>query len=202
MERWELGNDVLEFDEETHTYWVNGTKCPSVTQILKFAFPKKYEGIDEAVLKQAAERGTYVHECIEMYEQYGFDSSEVQEFRDYLFLKEKFKFKVTGNELPIIIRYKNLTICGRMDLTLEEGEQQGLGDIKSTATFDKTYLAYQLNLYRLGAMQTYGMHVEFLRGLHLRKGARKYATIPINEQAVNELLESYISVTYGTVIPQ
>ena len=192
MERWELGNDVLEFDEETHTYWVNGEKCPSVTQILKFKFPRKYEGIDEAVLKQAAERGTYVHECIEMYEQYGIDSSEVQEFRDYLFLKDKFKFEVLGNELPIIIRYKNLTICGRMDLTLKEGEQQGLGDIKSTATFDKEYLAYQLNLYRMGAYQTYGLVAEFLRGLHLRKGTRKYAPIPINEKAVTDLLDQYI----------
>lgn len=195
MERWELGNDVLEFDEETHTYWVNGKKCPSVTQVLKFKFPRKYEGIDEEVLKKAAERGTYVHECIEMYERYGIDSSEVQEFRDYLFLKDKFKFKVTGNELPIIIRYKDLTICGRLDLALQEGSMQGLGDIKSTATFDKEYLAYQLNLYKMGAYQTYGLITEFLRGLHLRKGVRKYAEIPINEQPVIELLEEYIKST-------
>ena len=193
MERWELGNDILEFNEETHTYWVNGEQCPSVTQILKFKFPRKYEGIDEEVLKKAAERGTFVHESIEMYEKYGIEAPELQEFRDYIFLKNAFKFEVTGNELPIIIRYKDLTICGRLDLALKEKDQKGLGDIKSTATFDKEYLAYQLNLYRMGYQQTYGINAEFLRGIHLRKGTRKYANIPISEAPVIQLLEDYIN---------
>lgn len=192
MERWELNKDILEFDEDTHTYWCNNQKCISVTQLLKFKFPKKYDGIDEAILKKAAERGTYLHECIEMYERYGIDSSEEQEFRDYLFLKEKFKFKVTGNELPIIVKYKGLIICGRLDLTLQEGEQHGLGDMKFTAQLDKEYLAYQLNLYKLGAEQTYGLQPEFLRGIHLKKGVRKYTPIPINEKAIFELLDDYI----------
>lgn len=192
MERWELNGDILEFDEDTHTYWVNGIKRPSVTQVIKFKFSKKYDGVDEGVLKRAAERGSYLHECVEMYERYGIDSSEEQEFRDYLFLKEKFKFKVTGNELPIIIRYKGLIICGRLDLTLQEGEKHGLGDMKFTATLDKEYLAYQLNLYKMGAEQTYGFLPEFLRGIHLKKGVRKYTPIPINEQAVHDLLDDYI----------
>ena len=197
MERWEIGNDILEFEESTHTYWCNGQECISVTQLLQYKFPNKYANINKEVLDRAAERGTFVHECIEMYERYGIDSSEIQEFRDYLFLKEKFNFKVTGNELPIIIKYKDLIVCGRLDLILQEGDKQGLGDIKSTSTFDKTYLAYQLNLYKIGVEQSYGFVPEFLRGIHLKKGVRKYSPIPINEAAVYELLDDYI--TYQTI---
>lgn len=146
MERWEIGNEVLEFDEATHTYLCNGQKCISVTQLLKFKFPKKYDGIDETILKRAAEKGSWVHETIEMYEKYGIDSNEVLEFQDYLFLKKAFNFETMGNEIPIIIKYKDLIICGRLDLVLKENMRKGLGDIKCTSTFDKEYLIYQLNL--------------------------------------------------------
>lgn len=192
MERWEINGDILEFDEATHTYWVNGLKCISVTQLLKFQFPNKYKGIKESTLNKAAEKGSWVHECIEMYERYGIEENEIQEFRDYLMLKKLFNFEVTGNEIPVIIKYKDLIVCGRLDLTLKEQEKAGLGDIKCTSTFDKEYLAYQLNLYKLGYEQCYGAKVEFLRGVHLKNGKRKYAEIPINEARVIELLDAYI----------
>lgn len=191
MERWKIGNDVLEFDEATHAYWCNGQKCISVTQLLKFKFLRKYEGIDESILQRAAEKGSWVHETIEMYEKYGIESNEVQEFSDYLFLKKAFKFEAIGNEIPIIIKYKDLIICGRLDLVLQEQESIGLGDIKCTSVFDKEYLAYQLNLYKIGYEQCYGTTIEFLRGLNLKNGVRKYAPIPINKEAVIELLENY-----------
>ena len=191
MERWEIGNDVLEFDEATHTYWCNGQKCKSVTQLLKFKFPRKYEGIDEEILQRAAAKGTFVHETIEMYEKYGVEANETQEFRDYLFLKKTFKFEAIGNEIPIIIKYKDLIICGRLDLVLQEQESIGLGDIKCTSVFDKEYLAYQLNLYKIGYEQCYGGEIKFLRGLNLKNGVRRYAPIPINESIVIELLENY-----------
>lgn len=76
-------------------------------------------------------------------------------------------------------------------MVLQEKGKTGLGDIKCTATLDKEYLAYQLNLYKLGYEQCYGEQVEILRALHLKNGARRYVTIPINESAVIELLENY-----------
>lgn len=197
MERWEINGDILEFDEETHTYWVNGEKRPSVTQVLKFKFSNKYDGIDPNVLAQAAERGTYYHECVEMYEKYGIESNEIQEFRNYLFLKDKFKFKVLDCEIPIIIKYKNLIICGRTDLLIEENNQIGICDEKFTAICDKEYLAYQTNLYRLGVQQSYGKQVDILRGLHLKKEKRKYLQLPINEEITYQLLDEYIGGMNG-----
>lgn len=197
MERWEINGDILEFDEETHTYWVNGEKRPSVTQVIKFKFPNKYGGVDEAVLKRAAEKGTELHESIEIYETYGITSEELQEFRNYLFLKQQFKFDVVECEKPIILKYKDLVVCGRLDLVLKDNGKLCLGDIKRTSVLDKEYLAYQLNLYRLAYQQCYGELIEGLRGIHLRKEKRKYLELPINEEITYQLLEEYIGGMNG-----
>ena len=192
QEKWIIGNDELIFDEPTHTYWCNGVKCISVTQLLKFKFPNKYDGISEAILQRAAEEGTKLHEAIQMYEDYGIPSEELEEFRNYLFLKNAFKFNVVECEKPIILKYKDLIVCGRLDLVLTETNLLMLGDIKRTAALDKEYLAYQLNLYRIAFQQCYNQEIKGLRGIHLRKEKRKYIPLPINENAVYQLLDEYI----------
>lgn len=192
MERWELPNGTLEFDEDTHTYYFNGKKCISVTQLIKFAYPSKYEGIDKEVLKRASIRGTFLHETVEMYEKYGIETNEEEEFRNYLLLKNMYKFNVIQNEIPIVIQYKTLTICGRLDLVLEEDSILGLGDLKFTAELDINYLTLQLNLYRIGYFQTYKKSTNFLRGIHLKKSRRQYVEIPICKDKAYNLMDAYI----------
>ena len=193
LEKWLIGEDTLEYDDATHTYWCNGVKCISVTQLLQFKYPNKYDGIPAEVLKRAGEKGTHLHEAIEVYERYGLPSDELEEFRSYLFLKDKFGFTVEANEVPVILKYKDVVICGRLDLVLKENDLIGLGDIKRTSVLDKEYLAYQLNLYRLAYKQSYKQDIHFLRGIHLRNDKRKYLALPINEEATYELLEDYIN---------
>lgn len=193
MKRWEINGDIVEFDEEKHAYFCNGERCISVTQLLKFKFPGKYDGIDPNVLKRAAERGTFLHECVEMYEKYGLEANEYQEFRNYLFLKKTFKFTVLDCEIPIILKYKDLVICGQTDLLIEEKGLIGLADEKYTAVCDKEYLGYQLNLYRLGVMQSYNKQIDILRGIHLKNEKRKYLELPINEEMTYQLLDEYIN---------
>lgn len=192
IENWKIGNDELVYYDDTHTYYVNGKKCISVTQLLKHKFPCKYDGVSEAVLNNAAKRGNQVHESIEMYEVYGLPSNELQEFRNYLFLKKTFGFEVKGNEVPIILKYRDLIVCGRLDLVLVENGELMLGDIKSTSALDKEYLAYQLNLYRIAYQQCYKEEIKGLRGLHLRKDVRKYVQLPINEEMTYQLLDEYM----------
>ena len=189
--KWDINGNEIVFDEKEHSYYCNGVRCISVTQLLRMQFPKKYDGVDEEVLKKAAEKGTNIHETIEMYETYGIESNECREFRDYLFLKKTFKFTALGNELPIMIKYKDLIVCGRLDMVIEENGKLGLADIKCTSTLDKEYLSYQLNLYKLGYEQCFGNKIEFLRGIHLKNGTRKYVKLPINEKIVIDLLERY-----------
>lgn len=182
----EINGRTLEFEEETHTYLVDGEKVESVTQLLKRKFPSKYADIAPEVLKRASERGTMVHKAIEAYCK-GFDdwSDEVQDFK---FLKKHYNFHVLKNELPIIISFAGKTYAGTCDMILEMDDVYSVADIKTTSTLDKEYLGHQLNLYRIGVMQCYGYNIQDLYGIHLRDGTRKLVKIPIVEEA--DLIES------------
>lgn len=192
METWEIRGHVVEYLEDSHTYLVDGIILPSITTIMKIKFGNKYAGIDSEVLNKAADKGTKVHEAIENFYKWGVEDITCKELKNMKFLQKHYKFNVIDNEVPIIIfKENNPVACGRLDLVLEEGIDLGLGDVKRTSTLDKEYLAYQLNLYRIGYQQCYDKEIKFLRGVHLRDDVRKYVEIPINETLAIKLLEEY-----------
>lgn len=191
METTEIKGGVLEYIDETHTYIYDGVVLPSITQLLKVKFGNKYNNIPKETLERAAEQGTAVHKAVEDYEQGGYESA-LPELRNYKFLKKAYNFDCVSNEVPVVLFWNGEAVAaGRLDLVLQEGEQIGLGDIKRTSALDKNYLAYQLNLYRIAYQQCYDTEISFLRGLHLREDTRKYVTLPINENLVNEILNGY-----------
>jgi ATP-dependent exoDNAse (exonuclease V) beta subunit len=115
-----------------------------------------------------------------------------KEVHNFNFLMNYYKIKPVKNEVPIILMVDNQpVIAGRLDLVLQENDTLSLADIKTTSQLDKEYLAYQLNLYRLGYMQSYGERIDKLYGLHLRGDKRKLVELPINEDIALELLEKY-----------
>jgi len=196
MEKWKINGLTLEFDYTTHTYIYEGVVLPSITQMLGVKFGKKYDGIDKATLENAARKGTEVHEVIERFCKYG-EESELKELRNFKFLQKHYKFEVVDNEVPVILwdrKFPDLPLAaGRLDLVLTADGKKGLADIKRTSALDKNYLAYQLNLYRIAYMQTYGENIEFLKGVHLRDDTRKYVEIPINEDIAWELVKTYFT---------
>lgn len=193
IETWNIAGGILEYIDDIHTYLFNGEILPSITQILKIKFGDKYKNVDENVLKRASEKGTRVHKAIEDYEKHNIEDISCSELRDWKFLKKAYKFECLDNEVPIVLfkDYKPVA-CGRLDLVLEEDEKIGIGDIKTTSTLDKEYLAYQLNLYRIGFQQCYEKNIEFLRGVHLKNGIRKYVEIPIREEMAWDLINEYL----------
>ncbi len=193
MESWEIAGGLLEYIDETHTYIYNGIILPSITQILKIKFGNKYDGVSKEVLQKASDKGTAVHKAIEDYEKRSLDDCTCEELRNYKFLKKNFKFECLENEIPIVLFLDGKPIsAGRIDLVLKEGELVGIGDIKRTSVFDKEYVAYQTNLYRIGYQQCYGVKINFLRGIHLRNKVRKYIELPINEKMAIELINDYL----------
>ena len=63
----------LHFDESNHAYTVYGMSLPSVTSIMRPLSDRQYGGINKDTLGNAANRGTQVHQAIEMYLLYGMD---------------------------------------------------------------------------------------------------------------------------------
>lgn len=191
VETFEIKGGLLEFIETTHTYIYNGIVLPSVTQILNVRFGRKYDGIPKDVLEKASAKGTALHKAIEAYEKHGIEG-DVPELRNYKFLKRMYGFECIDNEVPVVLFDDGEAVaCGRLDLVINDGGRIGLADIKRTATLDKEYLAYQLNLYRIAYQQCYGTEIAFLRGIHLRNDVRKYVTLPINEDLAKTILNDY-----------
>lgn len=199
METWEIRGGTLEYDEETHTYIYEGLVLPSITQILKIRFGRKYDGVDSNVLSMAAQKGTEIHRAIENLCKTG-EVEDYKEVRNFMFLQKHYKFNVIGNEIPVVLFVDNIPIaCGRLDLILEIDNQLYLGDIKRTSVLDKEYLGFQLNLYKIAYEQCYGQTIDGLRGIHLREDKRKFIPIPINEDMAWELIREYLeeSEDYG-----
>ena len=190
-ESWILAGHDLEYFDDIHQYLVDGVMVSSITQMLKFRFKNKYIGVDKATLQRASERGTGVHRAIEEYCKYGTET-DLKELRNFKFLKKQYKFRVLENEIPVIL-FDNEEIigAGRLDMVIEMDGLRGLGDIKCVSALDKEYLGLQLNLYRIAYTQTYGIDIDFLKGLHLRDDTRKFVDIPINDELTMQFIREY-----------
>ena len=188
----ELNGHVLEYVDGMHVYLCDGIIVPSITQVLKAKFGKKYAGVDHEVLQRASEKGTAVHDAIEAWCRYGTES-DLPEVKNFKFLQRHYDFSVIDNEVPVLLCKDGEPIsAGRLDLVIAIDGVLGIADIKRTATLDKEYLAYQLNLYRLAFMQSYEVDIDFLRGIHLREDVRKFVNLPINEELAWELVNKYM----------
>ena len=196
METFSIKGGTLEYFDDTHTYLYDGLMLPSVSRILETKFKGEYKNVPPAVLNNAAQRGTAVHKAIENYNNSGYDDGS-EAVRNFKFLQKQYGFEVLDSELPLVIFKDDFPIaCGRLDMTMLIDGKTGIADIKTVSALNKEKIAYQLNLYRIGLMQSYGVDAQFLKIIHLRDGIRKVIDSPINEgmtwKLVNEYLESEI----------
>lgn len=192
METFNIKGGTLEFFPETHTYLYEGLMLPSVSRILESKFNGEYKNVPPAVLNNAAQRGTAVHKAIENYNNSGYDDGS-EAVRNFKFLQKQYGFEVLDSELPLVIFKDDMPIaCGRLDMTMLIDGQTGIADIKTVSTLNKEKIAYQLNLYRIGLMQSYGVDAQFLKIIHLRDGIRKVIDSPINEGMTWELIEKFL----------
>lgn len=187
IKTYEYENYTLEFDDETHRYIVNGIITPSVSKLLSLKFDD-YPNVPKAVLQAAADRGTEMHKAIEEYEKFG-RGSDLQEFRNYLFLKNHFKIKNIANELPVAYFEDGLPVfAGTIDQVCEIDGVPAINDFKRVSAPNKEKIAYQVNLYRLAYNQTFGVEVKALSFMQLRESVRKFTQLPINEEVIKAFL--------------
>jgi len=187
-----LSGRCLEFDPESHTYAVDGVVVPSVTTLLEKEFPETYSRVRPDVLRAAAERGTQIHAAIERFCRTGWEAY-IPEISGFKALQEVYGFRVMGNEMPVIIFTDGEPVAaGTTDLVLEMDGYKCGADIKTTARLVKDRLEAQLNLYRIGFEQTYGVRWDRLYALHLRGTVKTLTEIPVNEELAREIIENYM----------
>lgn len=148
----------VEFIEQGHIYLVDGVITPSVSDILKFLFPKKYANIPESILKAKSEFGTHIHEAIEAYEkgkEPRLTDMERVTFNQYLRLKKEYQIKpITMEE---IVHYED-RFAGKLDMTAYVLDEESLIDAKTTAKLDKEMVEWQLGFYQFGKGKIFKRH--------------------------------------------
>lgn len=190
IKTYEYENYTLEFDDEAHGYIVNGIITPSVSSILKRKFDD-YVDVPFKILEAAADKGTAMHKAIEVYEKTGKES-DLQEFRNYLFLKKYFKIENVENELPVAYFEDGLPVfAGTIDQVCRIDGVPAINDFKRVSAPNKEKIAYQVNLYRLAYNQTFGVEIEALSFMQLRENVRRFTPLPIMKN--EELKKIYLS---------
>ena len=164
--------DDLLFDEGTHVYMVSNSELPSVTTVMKPLSSDTYGGIDPVVLQKAADRGTTVHQAIEMYLLYGIVDIP-PEFKPYLdaFMDfwNEYKPKVLSPEMKIY--HKILRYAGTADLLCEINGEIVLIDYKTTSKINDMLVGVQLEAYSK-ALASWGVRADKKAVLHLSKDGK------------------------------
>lgn len=162
----------LAFDEATHTYSLNGYLLSSVTQIMKPLSSAEYKGIDESVLRNAAERGSAVHEAIEVKIKYDFDDCPT-EYSAYYDAFRKFAADYSPEWLHSEMRtyHRQLMYAGTVDLICRIGGETFLVDFKTTSKINHMLTRVQLEAYAQ-ALNSFGINVDRKAILQLKKDGK------------------------------
>lgn len=164
--------DELTFEEGRHLYKLDGSEIPSVTTIMKPLSESLYHGVDEAVLNQAANRGTAVHNAIENYLKFGIEDIS-EEYAGYL--KAFVQWCKDANVKPIAteskVYHKIYRYAGTADMPALVNERFILVDFKTSATVNKMLTGVQLEAYAK-AYESHGIKFDGKAILHLKKDGK------------------------------
>ena len=143
MEKKNLVCSPVVFNEEHHTYTLNGHNLSGVTPIIAWLFPDTYQGIPQSVLSQAAAYGTEVHKACEVY-----DTLDILPEDDWL--KEVvYQYASVTKTLPEVACSEYLVsdeyrIASCIDKVFVN---DALADIKTTSKVHGLLVQLQLSIY-------------------------------------------------------
>ena len=173
---------MIDFDEKSHTYTIDGIKIPSVSEILNTVLGGNYDQVPEHILKQASEKGTLVHFEIELFENDGV-AGFTEEFLQYLKFKKATGIKIYDME-QIIYNKEFVEYAGRYDISTDES----LIDIKTTYKLDIERVTWQQNLYNNGLPKP----KEKLFVLWLRPDKWEFIELQVKtKKEINDFLQKY-----------
>lgn len=139
MENLNLKNSPVLFNEDGHTYTLDGQTLNGVTPIIHWLFPETYKGIPLFVLDNAAEYGTMIHKKCELADSMGIvDDDVVVAYKELLEMKG---LKPVLSEYLVSDEYR---IASCIDKVFDD---LSLGDIKTTSKVHIPNVTMQLSIY-------------------------------------------------------
>lgn len=188
-------NDIL-FEEDTHTYTRNGANYISVTTLLKnYGLSAHYSAqIPDAVMKQAATRGTNVHKALENFIKYGIVDNTINEvvtFEKYI-TNQNVDIQLAISE-EVVYNDKYL-IAGTIDFQyFDSTNTYVIADFKTTSSIHWESVAWQLSIYNY--MKCNGDLLEYytnkLMVYHMRDTKLSVREVPlIDFTEVEKLLQA------------
>lgn len=168
----QLTKSQVIFNQELHTYTLNGLQLQGITGMLgRQLFPSKYSNVPQSVIDKAANRGSFIHEVCELADDLGI-SHESEEAKNYNALKALYGLRYEASEY-LVSDNEHFASC--IDKVYRESDYEfSLGDIKTTYQLDKEYVRWQLSIYAyLFEMQNQGCKVVRLFAIWLRGNTRE-----------------------------
>ena len=139
MEKNNIKMSPVLFNEDGHTYTLEGHTLQGVTPIIAWLFPDTYSGIPKSVLDAAAEYGSLIHKKCELADSLGVVDDE--SVRSYVELKEQHGLKTLYNEY-LVSDERN--IASSIDVLCEGYD---IIDIKTTSKVHIPNVTLQTSIY-------------------------------------------------------
>jgi len=205
----ELKPSGVRFVSDAHKYFLDDVELQGITSTLvNRAFPNDYKDIPEDVLRRAAERGSNVHETIELYEDLGA-MSDLPELRSYCTIMDENKLEHIASEYIVTDRVRYASAIDHV--FVDENGGIVIADVKTT--YDKHYekVALQLSIYkRFFELQNPGLKVAKCALIWLRGDAYEYRELmPWADEVLDMLFDADkndkvfdIQATYGDLPAQ
>lgn len=185
---------MVEFDPASHTYSTeDGKVLISVTQLLhKHGLSPSFEGIPEAVLERAADRGTEIHAEFEAVVKNNGNavvlSDEAQWFADSIFSKTEGTWE---SEQMIWTEGEPVDYAGTIDLIHHRPDGSvALMDIKTGKVYSDS-VAWQLSLYRYAYAQRNHLKAEDIELYCIDAKPEKcfiHPVVPVRTEEITRLL--------------
>ena len=179
QERIQLIESGVIFNEDEHTYTLNGKPLSGITTLLqRQLFASEYAGIPEHILKAAADYGTSVHVSCEDFDK-NWINDGTQEVQDYInlchthgLIHEQSEYTVTDTQ----------NYASNIDKVFRVDEATfHLADIKTYGTMTPEKIekvSWQLSIYAyLFELQNTKAKVDQLYVIHLRNKEKKDGTM-------------------------
>lgn len=185
----------LRFEEERHIYTMDGQILPSVTTLMRPLDNELYKGIDEEIMRMAAEKGTAVHNAAENYVLYGIEDIEPKYcgyFEAFLKFWEENKPEPLATESRLY--HKVLRYAGTADLPCVIDGKKILIDYKTSAVVNKMLTGVQLEAYAK-AYESHGFKFDEKAIVHLKNdGSYQMVRYKANDMESWEVFSSLMVV--------